>query len=223
MFLEDRAINKINILGISPVDILVIGPTGAGKSSTINCLTESSIAIVGEGVNPQTSQIESYKIKDIFRLWDSPGLGDSTYNDIKYIEEIQRIIQKKCSLQRQSKIIYLIDLVLLIINGTSKDLSSVYILIDAIKDLISPTRVLVGINHADSELNGRYWNGTLNTPEIRLLDYISKTEDSIIKRLNNKIELRKSRLISYSAKYNYNIYNLVNMMIQNIPTTSRRG
>ena len=44
------------------VNLLVTGPTGSGKSSTINSLFNMRVAEVGAGVDPQTKDIDCYKL-----------------------------------------------------------------------------------------------------------------------------------------------------------------
>lgn len=42
------------------INILVTGATGCGKSSTINALFNGNIAKVGQGVDPETMDIQKY-------------------------------------------------------------------------------------------------------------------------------------------------------------------
>ena len=68
--------NNLVNAGFRPLDLMVTGVTGAGKSSTLNTLFKKIIAKVGDGVDPETMELNSYSLNDSFRLWDTPGLGD---------------------------------------------------------------------------------------------------------------------------------------------------
>ncbi|MDQ7005465.1 MAG: GTPase [Ghiorsea sp.] len=67
---------KLNIIGINPLDIMVTGVTGSGKSTTLNSIFQKEVATVGKGVDPETMTLTSYSLNHSFRLWDTPGLGD---------------------------------------------------------------------------------------------------------------------------------------------------
>lgn len=220
MYNENGIRTKIDILGLSPLDILVVGATGSGKSSTINCLLGYEVAIVGEGVNPQTSRIEHYKIKDILRFWDTPGIGDSTIKDEEYLNLIKEKVYAKVR-TTSSRIVNLIDMVLIIINGSSRDLSSIFKIIDYLSSHISSSRIIFGINYIDCAMSGKYWNYDKNFPEQKLLNFIFEKEKSLIDRLKDHIGINDDSLVSYSAKYGYNINGLIDIIIKNFPQFPR--
>ena len=63
-----------------PVNILVIGPTGAGKSILINKLIDTTMARVGQGVQSVTDKVEKYEgefegVK--IQVYDTVGFGDT--------------------------------------------------------------------------------------------------------------------------------------------------
>ena len=63
-----------------PVSILVIGPTGSGKSTLVNNLMGDTVARVREGASSATSQVEKYegKYEGVkIRVFDTVGFGDT--------------------------------------------------------------------------------------------------------------------------------------------------
>ena len=128
------------------VNILITGATGCGKSSTINALFDSEKAKVGQGADPETMHIARYDLENIV-LFDSPGLGDGKEADRRHAKGITDKLQETDSAGN-----LLIDLVLVILDGGSRDLGTSYELIEKviISNLGENTdRLLIAINQAD--------------------------------------------------------------------------
>ncbi len=143
LHLKDRKIN-----------LMITGATGCGKSSTINALFEKEVAKVGVGVDPETMEIARYDYGNLI-LWDSPGLGDGKEADNRHAKNITKKL-----LERDENGEPLIDLVLVILDGSSRDLGTSYELINSV---IIPNlgenkekRILIAINQADMAMKGRY-------------------------------------------------------------------
>jgi small GTP-binding protein len=73
------------IVAQKPVNILIIGRTGAGKSSLINTLFQNELAAVD--VLPSTDTIQNYHWKtengEILNLWDTPGYEQVKREDLR--------------------------------------------------------------------------------------------------------------------------------------------
>ena len=102
-------------MGINPLDVMVTGVTGAGKSTTLNSLFQKEIAVVGKGVDPETMTLDNYSLNDFFRLWDTPGLGDSSQKDQEHSKKIIELLYK--DYYKDDKQYGFIDMVLIIIEG----------------------------------------------------------------------------------------------------------
>lgn len=80
----DRAESPEN-LETKPVNLLLVGRTGAGKSSLINTLFQSKQAAVD--VLPSTDKIRSYVWEsptgDVLTLWDTPGYEQAQREDFR--------------------------------------------------------------------------------------------------------------------------------------------
>jgi len=211
---------NLNLMGIRPLDVMVTGVTGAGKSTTLNTLFQKEVAKVGKGVEPETMELDSYSLNDSFRLWDTPGLGDGVQKDKEHSKKLIDLLYKTYS--NSGNTYGFIDLVLVIIEGSNRDMGTTYKLLN---DIIVPNfqkeRILVAINQADFAMKGRYWNYEKNQPESKLKEFLEDKVDSIQKRVKEATGVEIIRPVYYSAEYNYNIEKLLDLVIENMPRKKR--
>lgn len=208
------------------VNIMLTGATGAGKSSTINAIFNMDVAKVGVGVDPETSVIEKFEMDNLV-VWDTPGLGDGVSD-----ESISRaILEKLNELDEEGN--PLIDLVVVIMDASSKDLGTSYnlinsILIPALGD-DAKERILIALNQADVAMKGNHWNEEENAPDEVLREFLKKKADSIMNRVLAATGLR-IRPIFYCAGYKeeggeqrkpYNLTKLLYYIIKAIPKSKR--
>lgn len=212
--------NKLNIIGISPLDVMVTGVTGAGKSTTLNSIFQKEVATVGKGVDPETMNLTSYSLNHSFRLWDTPGLGDGIKKDNEHSKNIITLLYKDYSVD--NKQYGFIDMVLVIIEGSNRDMGTNYKLLN---EVIIPNfqekRVLVAVNQADMAMKGRYWDYDENKPMKKLKDFLEAQVDSIQNRVKEATGISIVRPIYYSAEYRYNIDLLLDLLIDNMPDKKR--
>ena len=91
---ETKEISEIyHKLQETQVNILFMGRTGVGKSSTINNFFGTKYAKT-DSIKPCTDEIYTYDVKNL-KIYDSPGLGESKEKDEKTKEEIFNLLQKK--------------------------------------------------------------------------------------------------------------------------------
>ncbi len=215
LHLKDRKIN-----------LMITGATGCGKSSTINALFEKEVAKVGVGVDPETMEIARYDYGNLI-LWDSPGLGDGKEADNRHAKNITKKL-----LERDENGEPLIDLALVILDGSSRDLGTSYELINSV---IIPNlgenkekRILIAINQADMAMKGRYWNYEENRPEPQLVKFLEEKALSVKKRIKEGTGVEIDP-IYYSAGYKeegmeqkpYNLSKLLYYIIEYTPKEKR--
>ncbi|MBQ9610406.1 MAG: 50S ribosome-binding GTPase [Lachnospiraceae bacterium] len=209
------------------VNIMLAGSTGVGKSSTINALFNMDVAKVGVGVDPETSLISKYELDNLI-IWDTPGLGDDVESDVR----ISRSILEKMS-ELNEKGEPLIDLVVVILDASSKDLGMSY---DLINNILIPTldndaenRILIALNQADVAMKGTHWNNEKNAPDNVLTEFLNKKADSVQNRIMKATGL-SIRPIYYCAGYKeegeeqckpYNLTKLLYYIIKSIPKDKR--
>lgn len=171
---------NLQALKNTKVNILITGPTGCGKSSTINAIFNQEKAKIGQDSDPETMDITKYEFNNII-LFDSPGLGDGKEADIRHSKNIKDKLHEKDASGN-----LLIDLVLVIIDGSTRDLGTSF---DLINNIIIPNlgsdkkRLLIAINQADMAMKGRYWNKKENIPESELVEFLDKQVISIKNRI----------------------------------------
>lgn len=218
--------NILHLRGLE-INIMITGATGSGKSSTINALFDANVAKVGFSVDPETMEIEKYTLQNLI-LWDSPGLGDGKEADNRHAKNI---IKKLNEVDRNGNA--LIDLVLVILDGSTRDLGTSYELINSV---IIPNlgtnkkdRILVAINQCDVAMKGQHWNHSDNAPDPVLKKFLDDKVQSIRRRIKEGTGV-DIEPIYYSAGYKesefdkqnpYNLSKLLYYIIQHTPKEKR--
>jgi uncharacterized protein len=211
-------VNRINRMSVYPLDVMLTGVTGAGKSSTINGIFNADMASIGYGVDPETQDVSSYSINQYMRVWDTPGLGDGVVSDQIHTHKIRDMLKKTYLLDQ--RLYGWIDMVIVILDGSSKDMYTAYKLLEeVVYPNITSDRVLIAINQADFAMKGRGWLG--ECPDENLSNFLRSKEDSIISRIHKKLGVNIVRPISYSAKFSYNIDAFIDMIITEFPKRRR--
>lgn len=207
---------RLNSLKTQKLNILFVGATGVGKSSTINAIFDREIATVGEWVNPETTIIDKYEIDNLI-LWDTPGLGDSPENDRKYAKSISSLLQTK---NGEGEL--LIDAVVVVFDASSRDIGTACEMLNRviIPDLNDNKRITLAINQADIAMSGRNWDKENALPNPVLLKFLEEKAESINRRINSSCGI-DIMPVYYSAIYRYNISKLLLTIMNTIPLEKR--
>lgn len=232
-------------------NIMLVGATGCGKSSTINALfavgektedtdevddefgekapkrTYVEVAKVGSKSDPETKDIEKYRIGNLV-LWDTPGLGDGTEIDEHHKEVITELLREKDDEGNA-----LIDLVLVIMEGSTRDLGTSYKILN---DVIIPElkedkkRILIALNQADIAMKtGRHWDYEKNEPDETLVDFLNEKVESIKNRIKEDSDM-DVQPVYYCAGYEeesgdvvrpYNLSKLLYYIMNSLPAEKR--
>lgn len=217
-------------------NIMLVGATGCGKSSTINALFavgepgkegHVEVAKVGSKANPETKDIEKYRIGNLV-LWDTPGLGDGTEIDRHHKDVITELLREEDEAGNA-----LIDLVLVILDGSTRDLGTSYKILNEviIPELKKDTdRILIALNQADIAMKtGRHWDYEKNEPDETLVSFLNEKVESIKTRIREDSHLEVEP-VYYCAGYEeesgdvvrpYNLSKLLYYIMQSLPSQKR--
>lgn len=198
------------------LNIMFVGGTGVGKSTTINAIFNMEMAKVGDRVDPETASIAQYEMDNLV-LWDTPGLGDSPEKDQRYATEIAHALQAKDANGKP-----LIDAVVVVVDGSSRDMSTTY---EMIEHVVLPysgdiTRLIIAINQCDVALKGRYWDEDAKQPQQPLIDFLEQKVESVKKRIQESVGI-STNPVYYSALYHYNISKLLLAVLTSVPAQKR--
>ncbi|SFB66450.1 GTPase family protein [Butyrivibrio sp. YAB3001] len=161
--------------------LMIVGPTGVGKTSTIDALLGVEKAKIGTGTSPETMEIAEYDFEGI-TIYDTPGFGDGTDADKRHAEDITKLLQ-----DTNEKGEPIIDLVLILIDGTSRDIGTTinlinHLLIHHFKD--EPGRLLIAVNKADRAIPvGNHWDYEANKPDEAIVKRMDETVKTIRERI----------------------------------------
>ncbi len=195
---RNKFLEKLSRFKDQKVRILIAGPTGSGKSSTINALFGRNVSKVGTSVNPETLEIEVHELDNLV-IYDTPGFGDGRDNDGEHAEII---VDKLNETDEDGNA--LIDLVLVVIDGSSRDFGTTY---EMINKVIIPAlgkensdRMLVAINQADMAMKGRGWNAETCEPNEELLSFLKEKAAAVKQRIYEETGV-VTEPVYYSAGY----------------------
>lgn len=236
---KKEMLKKLRKFSSSQTNIMLVGATGCGKSSTINALfglgeacnkdneNYVEVAKVGSKADPETKDIEKYTIGKLV-LWDTPGLGDGTELDKHHKDIIQELLKEK---DKEGNA--LIDLVLVILDGSTKDMGTSYKILNEviIPELGKETnRILVALNQADIAMKtGRHWDYEKNEPDDTLVRFLEEKLQSIKLRIKEDSGLEISPVYycagykeeSGDVVYPYNLSKLLLYILNAVPSHKR--
>lgn len=224
---KNRQLSKLLKARGQKINLMLVGATGSGKSSTINAIFNTKTAEVGVGVDPETKDIECYRLENL-SIWDTPGIGDVAEKDEAYATQI---VKKLSEVDENGTPI--IDLVMVVLDGASRDLHSTY---EMINSVIIPSmtkenanRILIAVNQADMAMKGTHWDKENNCPDETLKDFLEKKCASVKQRILDGTGIEFEPMY-YSAGYTdengiqanpYNLTKLLYHIVLSLPAEKR--
>ena len=225
---KQRILNLLEENRKQQVNIMLVGATGSGKSSTINAMFDMEVATVGVGVDPETAEIQKYELDNLV-IWDTPGLGDGVEQDIRHKNAI---IKKMNEVDENGNPV--IDMVIVILDAASKDLGTSY---DLINQLLIPylgseqakSRIMIALNQCDMAMKGRHWDDEKNAPDEVLKATLEEKTASVKRRIKDATGLELEPMY-YCAGYKeegeeqrkpYNLTKLLYHVLEGIPKEKR--
>ena len=218
---ENDINKKITCIGVRPLDIMITGVTGAGKSTTLNAFFQKIVAKVGDGVDPETMELDAYALNNYFRIWDTPGLGDGIEIDKIHKKKITDLLHKIYFVNEH--MYAFIDLVIVIIEGSTRDMGTTYTLLnEIIIPNIQKDRILVIINQADIAMKGYYWDNITKSPDPQLISFLNEKAISVKEHVKEATGVDILTPVYYSAEYNWNVKAVFDFIIDHIPLEKRK-
>jgi len=209
--------NKFKTELNTPPRIALIGPTGVGKSSTINKLFGTQLPVKHYVA---TTKI-AYEIelsgefikgeKGSLIVYDMPGVGEDIEIDLEHIETYRQVLTR-C------------DVAVWIISASDRRIAYDQYLIGEIiaKSFVNLSeRIIVGVNKAD-QMYPFDWDNKMNLPSPEQEENLILRKEDVFKKLSKVCPtLNRDRIVFYSAEKHYRLERLFAAMLSACPRTRR--
>lgn len=194
-----------------PPTLGVIGVSGTGKSSTLNSMFNTNLAIshvvactkefIDTDIAVKFSSEQSTMQTAALRVVDAPGLGEDIARDPEYLEKYHKNLER-C------------DAVLWVLSARNRAVALDQMYLKELKQYHD--KIVFGINQVDI-LEPNNWNSKTNLPSQEQISNMQVVLEDRKKKLESIIK-RDISIAVYSAKRRYRLANVYEMLINAAPT-----
>ena len=198
----------------NPPTIGLVGISGVGKSTTINTLFKTELPIshtkactkefkaIDLHLTLNKSEMENPPVR--LRVIDAPGLGEDIRNDPVYLKMYHRYLP-------------ICDVILWVISATNRGIALDQQYLKEFSKLHE--KMVFGLNQVDL-VEPMNWNKVINLPSEEMEENISEIEMDRLEKLSSFLN-SNIRMISYSAKFGFNLEQLFTLLIDACPANRR--
>ncbi len=208
-----------------PLNVLVTGAAGSGKTSTIDALFKARDGQICLKTFSASSGMTRYDFGGLV-VWECPGLGGDEANEAHNVHVLRQLLG-----EHDKDGCPLIDLVLLLVDASRRDLGTTF---DLLNQVLIPSfeacehRLVVALNQADMAMKGRHWDFDACMPLPPLREFLDEKAASLARRLHENTGLHCAP-IYYSAGFGgegerqspYNLQQLLWTLVQQTPPEHR--
>ena len=201
-------------LTTTPPTIGLVGVSGVGKSSTINAMFKTNLAISHTSACTKEFEASQLKLKmkqgevkdEFVRMVviDAPGLGEDIKLDPEYIEQYRQNLPDS-------------DVILWVLNARSRAMALEQMYLEHFK--VFKDRIVFGLNQVDL-VYPMDWDRKINLPSVQM----EKNIDSIVKDRASKLKSimgSSPQIVPYSAEKGYNLEKLFATLITTCPESRK--
>ena len=196
-----------------PLRLGIIGVSGVGKSSTVNALFNSTLAV--SHTIACTKEFTTVPIavdlkiagdheRSLLHVVDAPGLGESLAADRLYLEKYRQELPA-C------------DAVLWLMAARNRGMALDQMYLSELVDVCP--NIVFGLNQVDL-VEPRNWSERLNLPSDEQLMYITEIENDRRSKLE-EVAGREISIVSFSAARKYRLSELFAELIRALPEDRR--